>query len=215
MLIKDANSFEGRPEQSKSDATQSGGINSSNPPSRILFVGNLSFDTTEDLLEEHFRHCGEIVKIRMATFQDTGKCKGFAFIDFKDEEGATTALKSKLTKMLINRKLRMEYGEDRSKRRPKRANDFGDHSNNNNDSYKENNRTVNDKPEFDSLNQRFDGNDSYGERDNKKRQYRERNDGYNKTNNSNKRMKSSVALASAQRASVAIVPSAGKKIKFD
>ena len=58
--------------------------------------------------------------------------------------------------MLINRKLRMEYGEDRSKRRPKRANDFGDHSNNNNDSYKENNRTVNDKPEFDSLNQRFD-----------------------------------------------------------
>ena len=51
----------------------------------------------------------------MATFQDTGKCKGFAFIDFKDEEGATTALKSKLTKMLINRKLRMEYGEDRSK----------------------------------------------------------------------------------------------------
>ena len=119
MLIKDANSFEGRPEQSKSDATQSGGINSSNPPSRILFVGNLSFDTTEDLLEEHFRHCGEIVKIRMATFQDTGKCKRFAFIDFKDEEGATTALKSKLTKMLINRKLRMEYGEDRSKRRPK------------------------------------------------------------------------------------------------
>ena len=215
LLIKDANSFEGRPEQSKSDATQSGGINSSNPPSRILFVGNLSFDTTEDLLEEHFRHCGEIVKIRMATFQDTGKCKGFAFIDFKDEEGATTALKSKLTKMLINRKLRMEYGEDRSKRRPKRANDFGDHSNNNNDSYKENNRTVNDKPEFDSLNQRFYGNDSYGERDNKKRQYRERNDGYNKTNNSNKRMKSSVALASAQRASVAIVPSAGKKIKFD
>ena len=79
----------------------------------------------------------------------------FAFIDFKDEEGATTALKSKLTKMLINRKLRMEYGEDRSKRRPKRANDFGDHSNNNNDSYKENNRTVNDKPEFDSLNQKI------------------------------------------------------------
>ena len=59
LLIKDANSFEGRPEQSKSDATQSGGINSSNPPSRILFVGNLSFDTTEDLLEEHFRHCGK------------------------------------------------------------------------------------------------------------------------------------------------------------
>lgn len=217
LLIKDANSFEGRPEQSKSDTAHNGGINSSNPPSRILFVGNLSFDTTEDLLEEHFRHCGEIVKIRMATFQDTGKCKGFAFIDFKDEEGATTALKSKLTKMLINRKLRMEYGEDRSKRRPKRINEFGDHHSNNNESYRENNSTTtgNGKPEFETLNRGFDGNDTYRETPNKKRQYRERNDGYNKNNNSNKRMKSSVALATAQRASVAIVPSAGKKIKFD
>lgn len=88
MLIKSASSFEGRPEKPLSK----------NPPSRILFVGNLSFDTTSDLLEEHFRHCGEIIKIRMATFEDSGKCKGFAFIDFKDETGPTTALKSKLAK---------------------------------------------------------------------------------------------------------------------
>ena len=104
----------------------------------------------------------------MATFQDTGKCKGFAFIDFKDEEGATTALKSKLTKMLINRKLRMEYGEDRSKRRPKEPTILVIIVIIIMIAIKENNRTVNDKPEFDSLNQRFDGNDSYGERDNKR-----------------------------------------------
>ncbi|GME79204.1 unnamed protein product [Ambrosiozyma monospora] len=109
LLIKDSHSFQGRPEKVK--------VLSKNPPSRILFVGNLSFDTKEEILEEHFRHCGEIVRIRMATFEDSGKCKGFAFIDFRDEEGPTKALQDKSCKWLINRQLRMEYGEDRSARK--------------------------------------------------------------------------------------------------
>ncbi|KAA8904440.1 hypothetical protein TRICI_005490 [Trichomonascus ciferrii] len=105
LLIKNGKSFEGRPDKSQT-----------NPPSRILFVGNLSFDTTEENLEYHFQHCGEIVKIRMATFEDSGKCKGFAFIDFLHTDSATKALKDKRCKKLFGRPLRMEYGEDRSKR---------------------------------------------------------------------------------------------------
>ncbi|RCK57547.1 Nucleolar protein 13 [Candida viswanathii] len=204
LLIKNATSFEGRPEKAPEDLAAA----SKNPPSRILFVGNLSFDTTEDNLEEHFRHCGDITRIRMATFQDTGKCKGFAFIDFKNEEGATNALKSKLTKSLINRKLRMEYGEDRSAKRPKRLNESrGDSSSGEfvTEGYEQReSKQRESKPRATKL---FDGNDG-GE--SRKRQYREREPAQ-----SNKRMKSSVALASAQRASAAIVPSAGKKTKFD
>lgn len=105
LLIKNGKSFDGRPDKSQT-----------NPPSRILFVGNLSFDTTEENLEYHFQHCGEIVKIRMATFEDSGKCKGFAFIDFLHADSATKALKDKRCKKLFGRPLRMEYGEDRSKR---------------------------------------------------------------------------------------------------
>ncbi|ABN68172.2 predicted protein [Scheffersomyces stipitis CBS 6054] len=187
LLIKNANSFEGRPAAAVAPLSK-------NPPSRILFVGNLSFDTSEDNLEEHFRHCGEIVRIRMATFEDTGKCKGFAFIDFKDETGPTAALKSKLAKKLINRPLRLEYGEDRSKRNPNHirkaevqegeVDDFAPNSN-----YE--------KPQRASSTP-------------KKRVFRDDNH-----NHSNKRVKSSVALATAQRASAAIVPSSGKKITFD
>ncbi|KAI5969890.1 NOP13 [Candida margitis] len=176
LLIKNATSFEGRPEKE-----------SKLPPSRILFVGNLSFDTTEDNLQEHFQHCGEIARIRMATFQDTGKCKGFAFVDFKNEDGATTAMNSKLAKTMLNRKLRLEYGEDRSKRRPK------SHTQN---ETQERQEFASEAPEITpQVN---------------KRQYRER-----PQERPQKREKSSVALATAQRASAAIVPSSGKKITFD
>lgn len=174
LLIKNATSFEGRPEKE-----------SKLPPSRILFVGNLSFDTTEDNLREHFQHCGDIVRIRMATFQDTGKCKGFAFIDFKSEDGAITAMKSKLAKSMLNRKLRLEYGEDRSKRRPK------SHMR---EEVVEKQEVVENIPEVRPQRKQ------YRERPQEKLQARE---------------KSSVALATAQRASAAIVPSSGKKIKFD
>ncbi|RCK64681.1 Nucleolar protein 13 [Candida viswanathii] len=204
LLIKNATSFEGRPEKAPEDVAAA----SKNPPSRILFVGNLSFDTTEDNLEEHFRHCGDITRIRMATFQDTGKCKGFAFIDFKNEEGATNALKSKLTKTLINRKLRMEYGEDRSAKRPKRLHESRGESSSGefvSEGYEQReSKPRESKPRETKLLDGYDGGES------RKRQYREREPAQ-----SNKRMKSSVALASAQRASAAIVPSAGKKIKFD
>lgn len=184
MLIKSASSFEGRPEKPLSK----------NPPSRILFVGNLSFDTTSELLEEHFRHCGEIIKIRMATFEDSGKCKGFAFIDFKDEAGPTTALKSKLAKKLINRPLRLEYGEDRSKRTPKRF----EGKENRDDQYGE---VVPAAPEPRAA--------APAVRRPTAVRTRTRHEPVAT------RMKSSVALATAQRASAAIVPSAGKKIKFD
>lgn len=191
LLIKSSSSFEGRPEGDAAKALLK------NPPLRILFVGNLSFDTTEDNLEEHFRHCGEIVRIRMATFQDSGKCKGFAFIDFKDETGPTTALKSKLAKKLINRPLRLEYGEDRSKRNPRRADVEGEASS--------------EREEQPAREERSEKTVETPHRERPrpaKRPLRE-------NDQLSKRMKSSVALATAQRASAAIVPSQGKKITFD
>lgn len=191
LLIKNSKSFDGRPD--KNDLVSM----SKNPPSRILFVGNLSFDTTDDLLKKHFQHCGEIVKIRMATFQDSGKCKGFAFVDFKDEEGATKALKDKSCRKIAQRPVRMEYGEDRSKRQVKR------------------------RPQ-EAPAKRFDLPVENAPRRPEKidtrpverapvKSFKRKNPHVD----SNNRLKSSVALASAPRASAAIVPSTGKKVKFD
>ncbi|OBA22609.1 hypothetical protein METBIDRAFT_31484 [Metschnikowia bicuspidata var. bicuspidata NRRL YB-4993] len=210
LLIKNASSFEGRPEDHGKKPLLK------NPPLRILFVGNLSFDTTQELLEEHFRHCGEIVKIRMATFEDSGKCKGFAFVDFLREEGATTALKLKLARLFINRPLRLEYGEDRSKRAPKRAGhdrvvegelDDGAPVN---AAYRERRETrdVGEKEEGGDRKERQARPERPAPRPQKRAPERT-------FEPSAKRMKSSVALATAQRASAAIVPSQGKKKTFD
>lgn len=121
LLIKDAKSYAGRPGKPATD--------NSNAPSRVLFVGNLSFDTTDDDLQMHFQHCGEISRIRTATFQDSGKCKGFSFIDFFDVEACKRALGDKRCRRLNGRYLRMEYGEDRSKRKSQRDDSVrADHS---------------------------------------------------------------------------------------
>lgn len=213
LLIKNANSFEGRPEKK-----ESGLVNvSKNPPSRILFVGNLSFDTTEELLSEHFSPCGEIVKIRMATFEDSGKCKGFAFVDFKDDKGPTTALTTNIFKTMINRPLRMEYGEDRSKRNPKRkqneeegrsvARERGVHP--------ERAGQMESGPSQESFGHHGPSDRSFSRESSGQSFRQERPEKRQKREVHDKRNKSSVALANAQRASAAIVPSSGKKVTFD
>ncbi|CAI4751402.1 CCT_1a_G0045860.mRNA.1.CDS.1 [Saccharomyces cerevisiae] len=192
MLIKDSENYSGRPDKDDLVAM------SKNPPSRILFVGNLSFDVTDDLLRKHFQHCGDIVKIRMATFEDSGKCKGFAFIDFKNEEGSTNALKDKSCRKIARRPLRMEYGEDRSKRQVRK---------------KVENVSRNNSSSFDISNNK--GYDRAGQDNGSKPEYKRSNANRRPPVDSNNRTKSSVALATAQRGSAAIVPSQGKKVKFD
>lgn len=88
VLIKDHKSFEGRITEKKPDHRSDG-----KAPSKRVFVGNLSFDTTEDDLKEHFEKCGPTTSIKMATFEDSGKCKGYAWIVFDKLESAESAVR--------------------------------------------------------------------------------------------------------------------------
>ncbi|KAF8426963.1 hypothetical protein EV426DRAFT_530067 [Tirmania nivea] len=90
VLIKDANNFEGRP--AKSEAAGAA-VASKNPPSKILFVGNLPFETTDEEISGHFSFAGDIQKVRLARFEDSGKCKGFGFLDFNSIEEVERAMK--------------------------------------------------------------------------------------------------------------------------
>lgn len=93
VLIKNAKSFEGRPEKPQDQGSANASAKSGNPPSRRIFVGNLSFDVTKESLEEHFGQCGTVNNVHMATFQDTGKCKGYAWVEFEDVAAAEAAVK--------------------------------------------------------------------------------------------------------------------------
>lgn len=88
VLIKDNKSFEGRPQKTKEETRNEGKL-----PSKRVFLGNLRFDTTEDSLKEHFEKCGAIEKVMVATFEDSGKCKGYAWITFEELSAAESAVR--------------------------------------------------------------------------------------------------------------------------
>ncbi|KAF9924282.1 hypothetical protein FBU30_005700 [Linnemannia zychae] len=108
VLIKSSKSFEGRPMVSKT-AAQEKSLKQKHSVSPTLFVGNLSFQTTREGLHKLFEDAGEIRKVRLATFEDSGKCKGFAYIDYMAPESATAALTDPKKHFLDGRKLNIEY----------------------------------------------------------------------------------------------------------
>jgi RNA recognition motif-containing protein len=98
LLIKDAKSYEGRPKKKDAmdeiaGAAGAAGDDAAKDANRKVFVGNLSFAVTEDDLWSHFQKCGEIDWVKVATFEDTGKCKGFGWIKFREPAGAAWAVK--------------------------------------------------------------------------------------------------------------------------
>ncbi|KAJ5594509.1 nucleolar protein 13 [Penicillium hispanicum] len=93
VLIKNAKSFEGRPEKPKDQNNSATAAKPGNPPSRRIFVGNLGFDVTKEAIEEHFGQCGTVTNVHLATFQDTGKCKGYGWVEFEEIAAAEAAVK--------------------------------------------------------------------------------------------------------------------------
>jgi cold-inducible RNA-binding protein len=54
--------------------------------SKSIYVGNLSFQTTEDDLSALFEPIGQITSVKIITDRDTGQSKGFAFVEMGDED---------------------------------------------------------------------------------------------------------------------------------
>ena len=50
-----------------------------------LYVGNLSFQTTESELDDLFAQAGEVESVRIITDRDTGRSRGFGFVEMSEE----------------------------------------------------------------------------------------------------------------------------------
>jgi cold-inducible RNA-binding protein len=79
-----------------------------------LYVGNLSYSTTEGELERTFAEYGEVLSAVIITERDTGRSKGFGFVEMSTEEEAAEAMAALNGQMLGGRPLRID------KARPKR-----------------------------------------------------------------------------------------------
>jgi cold-inducible RNA-binding protein len=57
-----------------------------------LFVGNISFKLTEDDLRELFSQSGKVVSVAIPTDRDTGRKRGFAFVEMENQNEAEAAI---------------------------------------------------------------------------------------------------------------------------
>jgi nucleolin len=78
-------------------------------PSSTLFVGNLSFNSTEDSLYQVFSEAGQVTGVRMPTDRETGRLKGFAYVEFGSVEDASKALESLNEREVDGRNLRLDF----------------------------------------------------------------------------------------------------------
>jgi len=58
-----------------------------------LYVGNLPFSATDDSLREMFAQAGQVESARIITDRDTGRSKGFGFVEMPTEQEANDAIK--------------------------------------------------------------------------------------------------------------------------
>ncbi|EEY14541.1 conserved hypothetical protein [Verticillium alfalfae VaMs.102] len=95
LLIKDSTSYDGRPKKDEAEIAAAAKKKAEDeiPTSRKIFVGNLSFQTTEEDVRANFEKCGEIDWVKVATFEDSGKCKGYGWVKFREAESAGWAVK--------------------------------------------------------------------------------------------------------------------------
>jgi RNA recognition motif-containing protein len=61
-------------------------------PVKKLFVGNLPFSVTEDRVRELFQEFGEVQSVTIPTDRETGKSRGFAFVEMSNDEDAEKAI---------------------------------------------------------------------------------------------------------------------------
>ncbi|MHC4130321.1 MAG: RNA recognition motif domain-containing protein [Planctomycetota bacterium] len=57
-----------------------------------IYVGNLSFEATEDELRGLFEEHGEVLKVNIITDRDTGRPRGFGFVEMADASKGRTAV---------------------------------------------------------------------------------------------------------------------------
>jgi cold-inducible RNA-binding protein len=82
-----------------------------------LFVGNLSFNTTEDTLRNLIAEVGlSTNEIKIVTDRETGRPRGFAFVEMADQASATKAMDALNGRELDGRELNVNEARERAPR---------------------------------------------------------------------------------------------------
>lgn len=81
--------------------------------SNRLYVGNLAFHTTEDVIQRAFAEHGDVAEVKLVLDRETGRSRGFAFVSMATAEAAQKAIEALNGADLDGRPLRVNVAEER------------------------------------------------------------------------------------------------------
>lgn len=81
-----------------------------------IYVGNLSFDATEDQVRGMFEQYGPVERVSIITDRDTGKPRGFAFVEMPDDDSAGKAMEALNGMSLAGRNLTVNEARPKAER---------------------------------------------------------------------------------------------------
>ena len=81
-----------------------------------IYVGNLAFEMTEDQLRESFEEFGEVSEVNIIKDRETGRARGFAFVEMSNDSEANTAIGDLNGKEFEGRSLKVSQAKPRENR---------------------------------------------------------------------------------------------------
>ena len=84
--------------------------------SKKIYVGNMSYSTTEDTLRDLFTAYGEVESVSIITDKFTGRARGFGFVEMGSEDAAAAAIQALNGHNVDGRELKVNEAHDRAPR---------------------------------------------------------------------------------------------------
>ena len=82
-----------------------------------IYVGNVSFDATEEQLRDLFAQYGEVSSAKLITDRDSGRPRGFGFVEMPNDEEANAAISALHETEMLGRKLNISEARPRTENR--------------------------------------------------------------------------------------------------
>jgi RNA recognition motif-containing protein len=79
-----------------------------------IYVGNMNYDTTEEELQEAFEAYGQVDSVSIITDRNTGRAKGFGFVEMSNDEEAKAAMEGLNGQEFMGRTLNVNEARPRS-----------------------------------------------------------------------------------------------------
>ncbi len=92
---------------------------------RKLYVGNLPYSANQQTLQDTFDQCGTVESVNLITDRDTGRSKGFAFVEMSSDGEAQKAIKELNGTSLDGREIKVNEAKPKAPRDDRRGGGYG------------------------------------------------------------------------------------------